>query len=78
MQNDACARQESGGEAREGTLDSLLRRMQTDSDFPALPGPIGLIRADCLRAGDITVPGKELSLLKSLRNQAVLAIRQPL
>jgi HD-like signal output (HDOD) protein len=40
--------------------------------------PIGLIYADRQRAGDICIPEKELSLLKSLRNQAVLAIRQSL
>ena len=40
--------------------------------------PIGLIYADCPQPGDITIPEKELSLLKSLRNQAVLAIRQSL
>ncbi|AAZ96053.1 Predicted signal transduction protein [Thiobacillus denitrificans ATCC 25259] len=37
---------------------------------------VGLIYADRARPGDITIPEKELSLLKSLRNQAVLAIRQ--
>jgi GAF domain-containing protein len=40
--------------------------------------PIGLIYADRPHPGDITIPEKELSLLKSLRNQAVLAIRQSL
>ncbi len=40
--------------------------------------PIGLIYADRPQAGDIAIPEKELSLLKSLRNQAVLAIRQSL
>lgn len=40
--------------------------------------PIGLIYADRPHAGDIAIPEKELSLLKSLRNQAVLAIRQSL
>jgi len=40
--------------------------------------PVGLIYADRPHAGDITIPEKELSLLKSLRNQAVLAIRQSL
>jgi HD-like signal output (HDOD) protein len=40
--------------------------------------PIGLIYADRPGPGDITIPEKELSLLKSLRNQAVLAIRQSL
>jgi GAF domain-containing protein len=38
--------------------------------------PVGLIYADCPQPGDISIPEKELSLLKSLRNQAVLAIRQ--
>lgn len=38
--------------------------------------PVGLIYADRPQAGDIVIPEKELSLLKSLRNQAVLAIRQ--
>ncbi|NDP47653.1 MAG: HDOD domain-containing protein [Sulfuriferula multivorans] len=40
--------------------------------------PVGLIYADRLHPGDIAIPEKELSLLKSLRNQAVLAIRQSL
>ncbi|MHB1214031.1 MAG: HDOD domain-containing protein [Thiobacillus sp.] len=40
--------------------------------------PIGLIYADRPHPDDITIPEKELSLLKSLRNQAVLAIRQSL
>ncbi len=40
--------------------------------------PVGLIYADRPQPGDITIPEKELSLLKSLRNQAVLAIRQSL
>lgn len=38
--------------------------------------PIGMIYADRAHPGEITIPEKELSLLKSLRNQAVLAIRQ--
>ncbi|MHB1352361.1 MAG: HDOD domain-containing protein [Thiobacillus sp.] len=37
---------------------------------------VGLIYADRARPGDISIPERELSLLKSLRNQAVLAIRQ--
>ncbi len=40
--------------------------------------PVGLIYADRSQAGDISIPEKELSLLKSLRNQAILAIRQSL
>jgi len=40
--------------------------------------PVGLIYADQPVPGAIAIPEKELSLLKSLRNQAVLAIRQSL
>ena len=40
--------------------------------------PIGLIYADRANPGEITIPERELSLLKSLRNQAILAIRQSL
>ena len=40
--------------------------------------PVGLIYADQPAPGGIAIPEKELSLLKSLRNQAVLAIRQSL
>jgi GAF domain-containing protein len=40
--------------------------------------PIGLIYADRENPGEIAIPERELSLLKSLRNQAVLAIRQSL
>lgn len=38
--------------------------------------PLGLIYADRDKPGEIVIPEKELSLLKALRNQAVLAIRQ--
>lgn len=38
--------------------------------------PVALIYADKDRAGDIVIPDKELSLLRTLRNQAVLAIKQ--
>jgi hypothetical protein len=38
--------------------------------------PVGPIYVDRLHPGDIAIPEKELSLLKLLRNQAVLAIRQ--
>ncbi|NNM82847.1 MAG: protein kinase [Burkholderiales bacterium] len=40
--------------------------------------PIGLIYADQVEAGRLKVDQKELSLLKTMRNQAVLAIRQKL
>jgi len=38
--------------------------------------PVALIYADKERAGDIVMPENELSLLRTLRNQAILAIRQ--
>jgi HD-like signal output (HDOD) protein/GAF domain-containing protein len=40
--------------------------------------PVGLIYADHPQPSDITIPEKALSLLKLLRHQAVLAIRQSL
>lgn len=38
--------------------------------------PVALIYADCDEADSIVIPDKELSLLRTLRNQAVLAIKQ--
>lgn len=38
--------------------------------------PVALIYCDKSRAGSIAIPEKELSLLRTLRNQAVLAIKQ--
>ena len=38
--------------------------------------PVALIYADRDQAGEIVMPEKELSLLRTLRNQAVLAIKQ--
>jgi serine/threonine protein kinase len=38
--------------------------------------PVAMIYADCDRAGEIVITEKELSLLRTLRNQAVLAIKQ--
>ena len=38
--------------------------------------PVAMIYADCDSAGEIVIPEKELSLLRTLRNQAVLAIKQ--
>ena len=40
--------------------------------------PVALIYADKEQAGDIVIPENELSLLRTLRNQAVLAIKQSL
>lgn len=38
--------------------------------------PVALIYADADAANSIIIPEKELSLLRTLRNQAVLAIKQ--
>ena len=38
--------------------------------------PVGLIYADKARAGELLIPENILSLLRALRNQAVLAIKQ--
>lgn len=38
--------------------------------------PVALIYCDKERAGEITIPEKELSLLKTLRNQVLLAMKQ--
>ena len=38
--------------------------------------PVGLIYCDKDKAGEIVIPAKELSLLKTLRNQALLGIKQ--
>ena len=38
--------------------------------------PVAMIYADSDRAGEIVIPEKELSLLRTLRNQALLAIKQ--
>ncbi|HJW02660.1 MAG TPA: HDOD domain-containing protein [Azospira sp.] len=38
--------------------------------------PVAMIYADKDKAGDIVIPEKELSLLRTLRNQALLAIKQ--
>lgn len=38
--------------------------------------PVGLIYADKARAGELTIPENLLSMLRALRNQALLAIKQ--
>jgi hypothetical protein len=57
------------------------RRAVTAKTFVLLPltiknNPVALIYADRENAGDIVIPERELSLLRTLRNQAVLAIKQ--
>jgi HD-like signal output (HDOD) protein len=64
-------------------IPAWFRRHLSARTFVLLPiivkgKPIGLIYADCPHPNDISISEKELSLLKSLRNQAVLAIRQSL
>lgn len=64
-------------------IPTWLRRQVPARTFVLFPilvkgKPVGLIYADRRRAGDIVIPEKELALLKSLRNQAVLAFRQSL
>jgi len=51
---------------------------QTFVLFPLLikGKPVALIYCDKEKAGDIVIPERELSLLKTLRNQALLAIKQ--
>ena len=51
---------------------------QTFVLFPLLikGRPVALIYCDKDRAGEIVIPEKELSLLKTLRNQALLALKQ--
>ncbi len=64
-------------------IPAWYRKQVTARTFVLFPiivkgKPVGLIYADRPNQGDIAIPEKELSLLKSLRNQAVLAIRQSL
>lgn len=62
-------------------LPSWLRGELKAQSFLLLPltlkgAPFGLIYADHARAGGIVVDDKSLSLLRTLRNQAVMAFRQ--
>ena len=64
-------------------IPTWYRKQVTARTFVLFPiivkgKPIGLIYADRPSPNDIAIPEKELSLLKSLRNQAILAIRQSL
>lgn len=64
-----------------GRIPAWYRKAIAAGTFVLLPivvkgKAVGLIYADRPAAGDITISDKELSLLKSLRNQAILAIRQ--
>ena len=62
-------------------IPDWFRKALASETFVLLPltiksNPVALIYADKDRAGDIVIPEKELSLLRTLRNQAVLAIKQ--
>lgn len=59
------------------------RQITTAKTFVLLPlnikgSPVALIYCDKARAGTIVIPERELTLLKTLRNQALLAIKQSL
>lgn len=64
-----------------GRIPDWYRQAVPARSFVLLPlnikgSPVALIYADCDEAGGIVIPDKELSLLRTLRNQAVLAIKQ--
>ena len=62
-------------------IPAWYRSSQSAKTFVLFPltikgNPVALIYADRQKAGSIHIPEKELTLLKTLRNQAVLAIKQ--
>lgn len=62
-------------------IPEWYRKAVTAKTFVVFPlnikgNPVAMIYADKEQAGDIVMPEKELSLLRTLRNQAVLAIKQ--
>ena len=62
-------------------IPAWYRDRMTAKTFALFPltikgNPVALIYCDKDTAGDIRIPEKELQLLKTLRNQAVLAIKQ--
>lgn len=62
-------------------IPDWYRKAVTARSFVLFPlnikgNPVALIYADCDEAEGIHIPEKELSLLRTLRNQAVLAIKQ--
>ena len=66
-----------------GKVPDWYRMIAMAKTFVLLPllikgNAVGLIYCDRDRAGSIVIPEKELSLLKTLRNQALLAIKQSL
>ena len=66
-----------------GKIPDWYRKIALARTFVLLPllikgNAVGLIYCDRDKAGSIVIPEKELSLLKTLRNQALLAIKQSL
>ena len=64
-----------------GKIPEWHRKTMLAKTFVLLPllikgSAVGLIYCDRDRAGSIVIPEKELSLMKTLRNQALLAIKQ--
>lgn len=64
-----------------GKIPDWYRNIASAKTFVLLPlmikgKPVALIYCDRDKAGSIVIPPKELSLLKTLRNQALLAIKQ--
>jgi hypothetical protein len=64
-----------------GKIPDWYRKTVIAKTFVLLPllikgKAVGLIYCDRDRAGGIVIPEKELSLMKTLRNQALLAIKQ--
>ncbi|MBU1236247.1 MAG: HDOD domain-containing protein [Gammaproteobacteria bacterium] len=62
-------------------IPAWYRRLTTARTFVLFPlnikgKPVAMIYCDKDRAGAIAIPEKELALLKTLRNQALLAIKQ--
>jgi hypothetical protein len=62
-------------------IPDWYRKSVTAKTFVLFPltikgNPVALIYCDRDKAGGIVIPEKELSLLKTLRNQALLAIKQ--
>ncbi len=64
-----------------GRIPEWFRKGVAAGTFVIFPlclkgNPMAMIYADCEHAGQIVIPETELSLLRTLRNQAVLAIKQ--
>lgn len=72
---------DTGDEHIKARIPAWYRKAFTAQTFVLLPltikgRPVALIYADREHAGEIVIPERELSLLRTLRNQALLAIKQ--